>query len=91
MTVEFGLSRSRRFGRAVAAARSGVGECSEVEPGRYRVRFDLGEDSAPYAGLATLLQHVRHWRATEVFEGEAPVSVYHAKDIKIVDCPLSHS
>jgi hypothetical protein len=79
--VEFGPSRSKRFGRAVAEARSGPGACGEVEPGRYRVRFDLGEDSAPYAGLARLLERVRHWRATEVFEGEEPVSVFHAKEM----------
>jgi hypothetical protein len=55
------------------------------------VRFDLGEDSAPYAGLARLLERVRHWRATEVFEGDEPVSVFHAKDIRVLDCPISHS
>lgn len=81
VTVEFGPSRSKRFGKALAAARSGAGECSEVEPGRYRVRFALAEDAADYAGLATLLQHVRHWRATEVFEGDEPMSVYHATEM----------
>jgi hypothetical protein len=79
--VEFGPSRSKRFGRAVAEARSGPGACGEVEPGRYRVRFVLGEDSAPYAGLARLLERVRYWRATEVFEGDEPVSVFHAKEM----------
>ena len=34
ITVEFGPSRSKRFGRGVAEARSRAGECSEVEPGR---------------------------------------------------------
>ena len=31
--------RSRRFGRALAEAHRGAGECSEAEPGRYRARF----------------------------------------------------
>jgi hypothetical protein len=44
VSVEFGSSRSRRFGKALAEARSGVGECSEVEPGKYRASFVLGED-----------------------------------------------
>src|SRR5207245_1829586 len=43
--VEFGPSRSKRFGRALAEARDGPGECSELEPGRYRVRFVLGEEA----------------------------------------------
>jgi hypothetical protein len=77
VTVEFGPSRSRRFGRALAEAQSGPGECDEVEPGRYRARFVLGEDSAAYTGLARLLERVRHWRATEV----EPVSAYHAKEM----------
>ncbi|MBA3556380.1 MAG: hypothetical protein H0W29_16730, partial [Gemmatimonadales bacterium] len=68
MTVEFGPSRSKRFGKALAEAQSGAGECSEVEPGRYRVRVHLGEDSAAYSSLARLLERVRHWRATEVYE-----------------------
>jgi hypothetical protein len=81
VTVEFGPSRSKRFGKALAAARSGAGECSEVEPGRYRVRFVLDEDAADYTSLATLLQHVRHWRATQVFEEDEPLSVYHAREM----------
>ena len=89
LTVEFGPSRSKRFGRALAEARSSAWECTEVEPGRYRARFLLGEDAAVYAPLARLLERVRHWRATEVSEGEEPVSSYHAKDIRIVDCPIS--
>jgi hypothetical protein len=87
MTVEFGPTRSKRFGRALAEARSGVGECSEAEPGRYRARFVLGADSAVYTGLARLLERVRHWRATEVDEDNEPVSVFHAKDIKLPECP----
>jgi len=81
VTVEFGPSRSNRFARALAEARSGPGECSEVEPGRYRARFVLGEDSTAYTGLARLLERVRHWRATEVYEGDELVSVYNAKEM----------
>ena len=81
VTVEFGPSRSRRFGRALSEARSGAGECREVEPGRYRARFVLGEDSAAYSGLARLLERVRHWRVTEVCEDDEPVSAYHAKEM----------
>jgi hypothetical protein len=36
VTVEFGPSRSKRFTKAVAAARSGPGKCQELEPDRYR-------------------------------------------------------
>ena len=81
MTVEFGPSRSKRFGRAVAEARSEPGECAEVEPGRYRTKFVLGTDSAAYTGLARLLERVRHWRATEVWEDDEPVSAFHAKEM----------
>jgi len=80
-TVEFGPSRSRRFSRAVAEARRGARECSEVEPGRYRARFLLAEDSAAFSALASLLERVRHWRASEVWEGDEPVSAYHAKEM----------
>ena len=79
--VGFGPSRSKRFGRALAEARSSAGELSEVEPGRYRARFVLGEDSAAYTDLARLLERVRHWRATEVYEGTEPVSAFHAKEM----------
>lgn len=34
--------------KAVAEAQGGAGECSELEPGRYRVRFVLGEEPAAY-------------------------------------------
>jgi hypothetical protein len=81
LTVEFGPSRSKRFGKAVGEAQSGPGECGELEPGRYRVRFVLGEDSAVYAGFARLLERVRHWRATEVYEEEELVSSYHAREM----------
>jgi hypothetical protein len=81
LTVEFGPSRSKRFGKALAEARRGAGECSEVEPGRYRVSFVLEEDSAAYADLARLLERVRHWRASEVYEDEELVSSYHAREM----------
>ena len=81
VSVEFGPSRSKRFGRALAEAQSGGGECSELEPGRYRVRFGLGEDFAAYTGLARLLERVRHWRATEVYEDDEPVSPFHTKEM----------
>ena len=79
--VEFGPSRSKRFGQALAEARGGVSECSEFEPGRYRASFVLGEDPAAYTGLARLMERVRHWRATEVYEDDEPVSVFHAKEM----------
>jgi hypothetical protein len=81
ITVEFGPSRSKRFGKAVGEACRVARECSEVEPGKYRARFLLGTDSAAYTGLARLLERVRHWRATEVWEGDEPVSAYHAKEM----------
>jgi hypothetical protein len=81
VTVEFGPSRSSRFGRALSEAQSGAGQCREAEPGRYRARFVLGEDSAAYTGLARLLERVRHWRATEVCEDDEPVSAYHVKEM----------
>jgi hypothetical protein len=79
--VVFGPSRSKRFGKAVAEAHSGAGECSEVEPGRFRASFLLGVEAAAYTGLARLLERVRHWRATEVCEDDEPVSVFHAKEM----------
>jgi len=63
--------------------------CSELEPGRYRTKFVLGEESAAYTGLARVLERVRHWRGTEVYEDEEPVSVFHAKDIEVSGCPQS--
>ncbi len=81
MSVEFGPSRSKRFGKALAEARGGPGECSELEPGRYRVSFLLDEDAAAYTGLARLLERVRHWRATVVYEDDELVSVFHAKEM----------
>ena len=81
LTVEFGPSRSKRFGRAVAEAQSGAGECSELEPDRYRTSFRLTEEAAVYTALARLLERVRHWRATEVYEDGQLVSSFLAKEM----------
>jgi hypothetical protein len=81
LTVEFGPSRSKRFPKAVEEAHSGAGECSEIEPGRYRVRFVLGTDCRAYTSLARLLQRTRNWRATEVYEEDELVSSYHAREM----------
>jgi hypothetical protein len=81
LTVEFGPSRSKRFAKAVAAAQSGPGECQELEPGRYRASFVLGTDAGVYVGLARLLQRVRNWAATEVYEGEEPLSSFHTREM----------
>jgi hypothetical protein len=81
LVVEFGPSRSRRFQKAVAEAQSGAGECNELEPGRYRVSFLLERDARVFTGLARLLQRVRGWRASEVCEGDQPVSSYHAREM----------
>ena len=81
MSVEFGPSRSKRFGKALAEAESGPGECSQLEPGRYRTSFLLDEDAAVYTGLARLLERVRHWQATDIHEDDEPVSVFHAKEM----------
>ena len=81
VTVEFGPSRSKRFGRALAEARGGPGVCREVAPGRYQASFVLDEDSASYTGLARLLERVRHWRATEVYEDDELVSAFQAKEM----------
>jgi hypothetical protein len=81
LTVEFGPSRSKRFRKAVEEARSGAGECSELKPGSYRVRFLLSSEDGVYGSLARLLERVRDWRATEVYEGEQLVSSYHAREM----------
>ena len=81
VTVEFGPSRSKRFGKAVAEARSGAGGCTELAPNRYRTRFALGADSGAYMGLARLLERVRHWRASEVYEDDEPVSADHVREM----------
>ena len=81
LRVEFGPSRSKRFGQAVALAQSGPGECAEIEPGRYRVRFRLAREADIYGALGRLLERVRHWRASEVYEGDELVSTYQAKEM----------
>ena len=81
VSVEFGPSRSKRFGQALAEARGGPGECRELEPGRYRVRFLLGDDPAVYTALGRLLERVRHWRATDAYQDDELVSVFHAKEM----------
>jgi hypothetical protein len=81
VSVEFGPTRSRRFRKALAEAQSGAGECRELEPGRYRTTFLLSQDAAVYVGLARLLERVRHWRTTEVYESEEQASVFHAKEM----------
>ena len=45
------------------------------------MRFVLDEDSAAYTGLARLLEQVRYWRATEVYEDDEAVSAFHTKDV----------
>jgi hypothetical protein len=88
LTVEFGPSRSKRFAKAVEEARGGAGEYSELELGRcYRVRFVLGSDGDVYKSLARLLQRVRNWRATEVYEGDQLVSSDHVRDIRVSGWP----
>jgi hypothetical protein len=81
LTVKFGPSRSKQFAKAVAEARSGVGDCRELEPGRFRTRFILDTDPSAYASLARLLERVRHWRATEVYEADELVSTYQAREM----------
>jgi hypothetical protein len=81
LTVEFGPSRSKRFGKALALAQGGPGECTEIEPGRYRVTFLLASDASLYSACGRLLERVRHWRASEVYERDEPVSAYHAKEM----------
>ena len=81
VTVEFGPSRSERFGKAVAEAQSGAGEYSELAPNRHRTCFALGRDCGAYVGLARLLERVRHWRATEVYEDGEPVSADQVREM----------
>jgi hypothetical protein len=81
LTVEFGPSRSKRFGKAVALAQGGPGECAESEPGRYWVTFLLAREAALFSALGRLLEQVRHWRASEVYEGDELVSTYQAKEM----------
>jgi hypothetical protein len=89
VSVEFGPSRSKRFARAVAEAEDGAGECVQLEPGRYRVRFELGDESARYTSLACLLHRVRGWRASETYDQDGTLLLYHTSDIEVSDCPNS--
>ena len=41
----------------------------------------MDEDPAPYAGLARLLERVRGWRASEAYDQDGEVSLYHAKEM----------
>jgi hypothetical protein len=54
LAVELGPSRAKGFRKAVEEAQSGAGECSELGPGSYRVRFLLGKDARAYTSLARL-------------------------------------
>ncbi len=81
LTVEFGPSRSKRFAKAVVEAQSGAGECGELGSGSYRVRFVLGGGGRVYSSLARLLERVRDWQATEVYECDQLVSSYHAREM----------
>ena len=79
--LEFSPSRSKRVAKAVAEARLRAGQCEELEPGRYRAIFRAGADPALYDAFAFLLERVRHWRASELYEGDEPVSAYQAKEM----------
>jgi hypothetical protein len=79
--VGFGPSRSGRLRKAVAEARRRAQVLSEPEPGHYRAQFVLGTDPEAYASLARVIELVRGWRATEVFEEHEPVSPYLAKEM----------
>jgi hypothetical protein len=81
-TVVFGPSRSKRFAKAVESAQLGPGECTEIEPGRYQVCFRLGTDADVYKRFAWLLERVRYWRATELYDDdEEQISAFHAKEM----------
>ena len=79
--VEFGPSRSKRFVQAVAEAETGAGECVQLEPGRYRVRFELGEDASPYRSLARLLGRIRGWRASETYDEDGTLSLHNTREM----------
>jgi hypothetical protein len=79
--VEFGPSRSKRFAKAVKLARESASEFTDLGEARYRARFVLGDDPAPYKALGRLVERVRGWRATEVSAEEEPASAYHVKEM----------
>lgn len=72
LAITFGPSRSPEFPRAVEFAQVNAGAV-EVEPGRWRATFELGElDQVPYARAADLLHAVKRWRSMRVeVDGEA--------------------
>jgi hypothetical protein len=80
-TVGFGPSRSKRLRKVVAEARERTQDLTEPEPGQYRARFVLGTDPQVYASLARVIELVRGWRASEVFEEHEPVSPYLVKEM----------
>jgi len=41
----------------------------------------LAREALSYSALARLLERVRHWRASDVYKGDEPVSTYHAKEM----------
>ena len=43
--------------------------------------FRLGGERAAYRGLARLLERIRNWRASEVYEDDRLVSSYHAREM----------
>ncbi len=81
VAVEFGPSSSKRFAKAVKAARAGASEFTELGQGRYRARFQLGDDPAPYKALGASVQSVRHWRATELTCDGDPASASHVAEM----------
>src|SRR5207248_2982856 len=68
------------FPHAVRIA-GGASECLELEPGRYRATFRLGDDPAVYKQLGRLLATVRHWRSTDVYNLDGPASAYQAREL----------
>lgn len=74
VAVVFGPSSSRRFPAALAKARSSADEVIELAPGTFRATFRLGSKLERYAQLGALLELVRHWRGSEVYVDELPVS-----------------
>ena len=88
LRLEGGASRPGKYapgdGTAVAVFflgcnRSGC-EGDRIFYGRSAIA-GLDQEAAIYTGLARLLERVRHWRATEVYEDEEPVSVFHTKEM----------
>jgi hypothetical protein len=74
---------SSRRPQALRQGARGAGPASASSSSRaaYRVTFRLGSDPAAYTGIARLLEGVRHWRATEVYQDGALVSAFHAREM----------